>query len=259
MKVYIVNAFTEKKFGGNPAAVVPLAHWLPEKEMQAIAAQHNLPETAFIIPNGNSYGIRWFTPTLEVELCGHATLASAHVYFNHLGYEHEEISFHSKSGLLRVRKLKEGKITLDFPADLPVQIAPEPLIEQGLLSKPVAFFKSSTDYMVVLEKQADIENLEPDFLILAKLPARGLITTARGKHTDFVSRCFFPQSGIDEDPVTGSAHTVLTPYWASRLGRNKLSAAQLSKRGGWLECEWKEDRVLISGQAMTYLIGDLFL
>lgn len=258
MKIFIVNAFTETKFGGNPAAIVPLAEWLPDNLMQAMAAQHNLSETAYIVPEGDAYAIRWFTPTVEVSLCGHATLAAAHIYFNHLGYSKDRITFHSQSGPLNVMKRNDGKITLDFPANDPVKIMGLPAIEQGLKVKPVAFYQSSFDYMAVFENQKEIENLSPDFSILSQVPGRGLIATAKGDVADFVSRCFYPQSGINEDPVTGSAHTVMVPFWAKKLGRKKLSAAQLSGRKGWLDCEWMDERVLISGNAITYLEGDIF-
>ena len=233
LKIYIVNAFADHKFGGNPAAVVPLQRWLSENLMQQIAAQNNLAETAFIVPQDNDYFIRWFTPTVEVALCGHATLASAHVFFEHLGYDKEEIRFHSKSGFLTVRRDSE-KITLDFPVDKPVPAETNEIIEEGLKVKPLEVYTSAFDYLVVLNEQAEIENLSPDFSILKKLPSRGIIVTAKG-----------------------SAHTVMVPYWSDKLGRTKLSAIQLSKRRGYLDCELKKDRVLISGHAFTYLVGEI--
>ena len=257
LKIYIANAFADHKFGGNPAAVVPLQRWLSETLMQQIAAQNNLSETAFIVPQGNDYAIRWFTPAVEVALCGHATLATAHIFFEQLGYNKKQIRFHSKSGPLDVSKGDDGKIRLDFPANDPVPAESSDLMEQGLKVKPVEVYKSSFDYMVVLNEQDEIENLSPDFSTLAKLPSRGIIVTARGSESHFVSRCFFPQSGIDEDPVTGSAHTVMVPYWANKLGRTKLSAIQLSKRRGYLDCELNKDRVLMSGHAFTYLVGEI--
>ena len=259
MKMYVVNAFTKEKFGGNPAAVVPLQEWLSDEQMQQIAAQHNLAETAFIIPQKNEYQIRWFTPAVEVDLCGHATLASGHVLFNHLNYDREKIIFHSKSGPLFVAKLQEGKIMLDFPVNAPVETSAVIAIEEGLKVKPLAVFISTFDYMVLLENQEAIENLSPDFKILAQVPARGVIATAKGNASDFVSRCFFPQSGIDEDPATGSAHTVTVPYWSKKLGKSKLSAIQLSKRKGYLDCEMAGDRVLMSGYAVTYLEGKILI
>ncbi len=259
MKIYVANAFAENKFGGNPAAVVPLGEWLSEKMMQQIAAQNNLAETAFIIPEGNDFAIRWFTPAVEVKLCGHATLAAAHIFFTHLGYDRDKITFHSKSGPLNVMKTSDGRITLDFPADEPTGTEIPDLIEPGLKIKPVAVYKSSFDYMVIANNQSEIEKLSPDFGLLKQLPSRGTIVTARGDEADFVSRCFFPQSGIDEDPVTGSAHTAMVPYWAKILGKTKLSAIQLSARRGYLDCELTGNRVLMSGHAHTYLEGDFFI
>jgi PhzF family phenazine biosynthesis protein len=258
MKIFIVNAFTQTRFGGNPAVIVPLVEWLPDELMQAMASQHNLSETAYTIPQENGYAIRWFTPTVEVNLCGHATLAAAHVYFNHLGHSEGRIRFHSKSGPLNVMKRMDGKITLDFPANDPVEITGLPAIEQGLKVKPLAFYQSTFDYMAVLANQREVENLSPDFNLLSQVPGRGVIATAQGEDVDFVSRCFYPQSGIDEDPVTGSAHTVMVPFWAKKFGKKKLSAIQLSKRKGWLDCEWMEERVFMSGNAVTYMEGNIF-
>ena len=264
LKTYIANAFAGSQFGGNPAAVVPLTKWLSDGLMQQIAAQNNLAETAFIVPEGEDFHIRWFTPTVEVALCGHATLASAHVFFNHLDYGKKQINFHSKSGLLKVSRGTNEQITLDFPADQPVPLSPEErkgdtfaTIENALSRKPADIYQSAFDFLAVLNDQAEVENLTPDLGLIAKLPARGLIVTAKGEDADFVSRCFFPQSGIDEDPVTGSAHTVLVPYWTNALGKAKLSAIQLSKRRGYLDCELMKDRVLMSGRAFTYLTGEI--
>jgi PhzF family phenazine biosynthesis protein len=257
MKVFVVNAFTRSLFGGNPAAVVPLPQWLPEETMQQMAMQHNLAETAFIVPEENNFRIRWFTPTVEVDLCGHATLAAAHVFFNHLGYDREFIVFNSRSGPLPVTRKSDGQIVLDFPVHEPVVTDPPPEIEAGLKRKPLAVFKSTFDYMALFANQSDIEQLAPDFRILGKITSRGLIVTAKGEEVDFVSRGFFPQSGIDEDPVTGSAHSVLVPYWGRELGKTKLSAIQLSARRGYLDCEWAGERVFIAGRAQTYLEGEI--
>jgi PhzF family phenazine biosynthesis protein len=259
LKVFIVNAFAEITFGGNPAAVVPLEQWLNDDLLQQIAAQHNLAETAFIVPEGDDFSIRWMTPVDEVKLCGHATLASAHVYFNHLNYEKEKITFHSKSGPLHVTKRGDEKLTLDFPADNVEEIKDTAEIEKALNIKPLAVYKSSFDYMVVANNQSEIESLSPDLNMLKKLPSRGTIVTAKGDEADFVSRFFAPQFGVDEDPVTGSAHTALIPYWSKKLGKTKLSAIQLSKRKGYLDCELIGDRVLISGSAITYLEGEIFI
>jgi PhzF family phenazine biosynthesis protein len=258
LKMFVVNAFAKTTFGGNPAAVVLLDKWLDDEHLQQIAGQNNLAETAFIVPQDDDFAIRWMTPTVEVKLCGHATLASAHIYFNHLNYSGDKITFHSKSGPLHVTRGKDRNLTLDFPADKLVEVIAPGEFERALKIKPVAVYKSSFDYMVIARDQAEIEGLDPDFTILNKLPSRGTIVTAKGVEADFVSRCFFPQSGIDEDPVTGSAHTAMVPYWAEHLNKTKLSAIQLSKRRGYLDCEFKGDRVLMSGAAITYLEGEIF-
>jgi PhzF family phenazine biosynthesis protein len=259
LQVFVVNAFTQNQFGGNPAAVVPLKEWLSDELLQLIAAQHNLSETTFIVEQNEGFAIRWFTPTVEVDLCGHATLAAAHIFFTSLGYNKEKISFQSRSGILHVLKKSDGKLTLDFPSNDPVEIEPLDTIGQGLGVKPLRLFQSSFDYMAVFESQEVIKSLNPDFHVLATIPGRGLITTAPGDDCDFVSRCFYPQSGINEDPVTGSAHTVLTPYWSKRLNKKQLSAIQISLRQGLLDCEWRGDRVLIGGDAVTYLEGKIFV
>lgn len=256
--IYQADAFTQKVFGGNPAAVCPLNEWLPENTMQQIAMENNLAETAFIVKENEGFRIRWFTPTVEVALCGHATLAAAHIFFNHLGYTADEISFNSKSGWLKVIKEKNGQLTLDFPADnFEVVNDIPPAIVDGLKIKPLQVYKGSFDYMVVVDQQNIIENLQPDFKIIATLKSRGVLVTARGNEADFVSRGFFPQSGIDEDPVTGSAHTLLVPYWASVLKKNEMKAIQLSARKGHLDCVLKGNRVLMSGYAVTYLKGEI--
>ena len=254
MKTYVVDAFADSLFSGNPAAVCPLEKWLPDNVMQDIAMENNLAETAFFVPEGTRYRIRWFTPVVEVDLCGHATLASAHVLFSHLGYAGREILFDSKSGELKVTK--EPMLTMDFPVDsIAAAKMPEDLVE-ALGRSPIECYKGKSDYMLVFETQAHIEAFRPDFKLVAKVPARGVIVTARGDKVDFVSRFFGPQSGIDEDPVTGSAHTTLIPYWSRKLGKTKLSALQVSRRGGRLECELAGERVKIAGNAITYMIGD---
>lgn len=258
--IYQADAFTQKVFGGNPAAVCPLDEWLPDNVMQQIAMENNLAETAFIVKESEGYHIRWFTPTVEVALCGHATLASAHIFFNHLGYTGDVISFHSKSGGLKVSKEKNGQLTLDFPADhFEVVNDIPPAIEAGLKIKVSKVYKGKFDYMIVVDQQSTIENLTPDFKTLATIESRGVLVTAPGDEADFVSRGFFPQSGIDEDPVTGSAHTLLVPYWASVLKKNNMKAIQLSARKGHLDCVLSGDRVLMSGYAVTYLKGEIFI
>lgn len=257
--LYQVDAFTDQVFSGNPAAVCPLSDWLSADLMQNIAQENNLSETAFFVQEADHFAIRWFTPTVEVDLCGHATLASAYVIFNLLGYEKEEIVFESvHSGTLKVTRQRDT-LTLDFPADDP---APYDLTQDltDCLKLPLTLaFKGRDDFMLVFENEAQIQTLNPDLTAIARLYARGLIVTAPGDKVDFVSRFFGPQSGVDEDPVTGSAHTTLTPYWAKRLGKTNLTAIQLSKRTGYLICQYLGDRVKISGQAKLYLKGEIYL
>jgi PhzF family phenazine biosynthesis protein len=258
--VYQVDAFTKELFGGNPAAVCPLQEWLPDALMQQVGMENNLSETAFVVKEGEAFRIRWFTPAVEVDLCGHATLAAAHVIFNYLSHPGNEIIFSSKSGMLKVNKEADGKLTLDFPASTiqPVQQPPACILD-GLSLTTAPVFKGSFDYMVLLVNQQQVQDLRPDFKLLAEATSRGVIVTAPGDEADFVSRCFYPQSGIDEDPVTGSAHTMLTPFWAEKLGKTKLSAIQLSARRGHLDCELVNDRVKMSGYAVTFLRGEIEL
>jgi len=254
--IYLVDAFTDKLFGGNPAAVCPLETWLPDELMQQLAAENNLSETVFFVPEADGFNIRWFTPGTEVKLCGHATLASAHVLFSLLGYPSNNIIFYSKSGPLQVTRNEDASITLNFPSNPPTLVTeiPDGLLDGlGIGAAPV--FSSSFDYMVVLPNQQAILDLAPDFSILAKVKARGVIATAKGLESDFVSRCFYPQSGVNEDPVTGSAHTIMTPYWAAHFQKTSLSAIQLSARKGSLQLELLGDRVTMTGKAVTYLQG----
>jgi PhzF family phenazine biosynthesis protein len=225
--------------------------------MQLIANENNLSETAFAVPVNECYEIRWFTPEMEVELCGHATLATAHVLFNHMDQEGNLICFKTvHRGMLTVRR-NGDMLTLDFPADtLEEMVVPE-LIVTALQTPPLKAFKCLTDFMFVFASQSEIENMEPDFGLLTQVGGRGVIVTALGNDVDFVSRFFAPQTGIDEDPVTGSAHTALTPYWSKILGKKELTARQLSARGGDLVCEENGDRVYISGHAVTYMIGEV--
>lgn len=256
--IYQADAFTDALFGGNPAAVCPLQEWLSDELLQQIAVENNLSETAYLLKNGNDYHIRWFTPATEVKLCGHATLASAHIIFTILGHKGDTIIFHSKSGPLTVSKRSNGKLMLDFPANTPELVAePAAGIFEGLGIAPAPVFKTSFDYMVVLPSQKAVEALTPDFKKLAHTPCRGVIATAAGEEADFVSRCFYPQSGVDEDPVTGSAHTIMVPYWAQQLNKTSMKAVQLSKRRGHLDCELAGNRVLMSGNAVTYLRGEI--
>ena len=275
MQIFQVDAFAKDLFQGNPAAVVPLSEWLPEDTLQRIAMENNLAETAYFVPEGDDFTIRWFTPTVEVALCGHATLASAHVLLEQLGYGRDLIRFRSlKSGMLEVsRNTTTNQLTLNFPSNPPAPIDPTPLglLFEGLGIPVQPLFKGTTDYMIVLDNAEAVGALKPDFKKLATAPGRGVLVTAPGSKTgnsgaapgaapiDFVSRCFFPQSGIDEDAVTGSAHTMLIPYWAERLGKKKLSAVQLSARRGYLDCELAGDRVYIGGYAKTFMKGEILL
>jgi PhzF family phenazine biosynthesis protein len=259
LPIYQVDAFTDRPFAGNPAAVCPLESWLPAETMQAIAAENNLAETAFFIQRGGSeYEIRWFTPAVEVELCGHATLASAHVLYNHLGFAEEQIVFHSRSGPLRVSRATEGRLTLDFPArpPKPLAIHPDGLLD-GLRATPLQML-AGPDLVCLFSTEAEVRALHPDMAHLAKVEYRAVIATAPGTNgIDFVSRFFGPRVGVPEDPVTGSAHTTLVPYWAERLNKTTFHARQVSPRGGDLWCELRGDRVLMSGHAVTYLRGEI--
>lgn len=257
--LFQVDAFSSKIFGGNPAAVCPLTQWLCDEEMLLIAAENNLAETAFFLPTEEEYHLRWFTPEYEIDLCGHATLATAHVLFQHLGYTGDKITFSSKSGLLRVTK-KDQLLTLDFPPRPPQPASLPPVIAQGIGKAPLEVLKSR-DYVLVYETEEDVHSLKPNQALLdtINLDPGGIIVTAPGNSADFVSRFFTPQASIFEDPVTGSAHCSLVPYWAKKFKKNSLRALQLSKRGGELWCELKENRVLISGQAATYLEGYIAL
>lgn len=259
LKIYQIDTFTDKVFSGNPAAVCPLDKWLDPSLMQNIAMENNLAETAFYVKSGNEYQIRWFTPTVEVDLCGHATLAAAYVLFNFENHAEAEICFLSpRSGKLIVTKQGED-LTLNFPSDAPEPVELTRELTAGFNLKPVEAYKGKTDYMLVFENELQIEELLPSIDLIAKVEARGIIVTAPGEEADFVSRFFAPQSGIDEDPVTGSAHTTLTPFWAKRLGKNELSAIQLSGRKGYLNCKYLNERVEISGQARLYLKGEIFV
>lgn len=257
--IYQVDAFSDKLFGGNPAAICPLKEWLPAPQMQKIAAENNLAETAFFIPQGKDFELRWFTPESEVDLCGHATLATAHVLFTQLNFEGDTIHFHTlKAGTLTVSR-KGDLYTLDFPSRAPQSCeVPEGLIEALGGIKPVEILRSR-DYFIVYETEADVLALNPNFAALSRIESLGFVVTAPGDNSDFVSRFFAPSAGIDEDPVTGSSHCNLIPYWADRLGKFKLHAFQVSARRGELWCEHKGDRVLMSGKAVTYLIGAIFV
>lgn len=258
-KIYQIDAFAEKVFTGNPAAVCPLDYWLSDELLQQIAMENNLAETAYYVKDGEQYQIRWFTPTVEVDLCGHATLASAYVLFNHENYNGSTIRFYShRSGELTVTR-NGDLLTLNFPTDKLEAVELTAQLAHCFNTEPALAFKGKTDYMLVFEREDDINNLIPELDKISKLPARGVIVTAKGQEVDFVSRFFGPQSGIDEDPATGSAHTTLVPYWADRLGKTEFSAIQLSARKGFLHCKYLHDRVEISGHGKLYLKGEIYL
>jgi PhzF family phenazine biosynthesis protein len=257
LRIYQVDAFSDKVFSGNPAAVCPLEAWLPDRVMQNIALENNLSETAFYVKQGNEYQIRWFTPTVEVDLCGHATLATAHVLFNHEHHTDNEIIFHShRSGVLKVFH-RAHLLTLDFPADTLSKIQWPDEMNAGFNFIPTEGYKGKTDYLLVFKNEDQIKKIQPNYAVIATWKVRGVIVTAKGENVDFVSRFFAPQSGVNEDPVTGSAHTTLTPYWAEKLGKTELSAIQLSHRKGYLTCKHMGDRVHISGHVRTYLTGEI--
>lgn len=259
LDIFQVDAFSSQAFGGNPAAVCPLKEWLPDATLQQIAAENNLSETAYVVPKGEGFELRWFTPTVEVDLCGHATLATAWVLFEQLGDTREVLRFATRSGELRVRR--DGtRLAMDFPAKHPEQVAVPPgLLEALGLARVEALYRTD-DYLVVVEDEAIIEGLNPDFAALAAFDVRGIAVTAPGRHFDFVSRWFGPRVGVNEDPVTGSAHTSLAPYWAGRLGKRSLSAQQGGARKGQLQCEVPgTDRVIISGHGALFLRGTIYL
>lgn len=257
LKIYQVDSFTDQTFKGNPAGVCPLSEWLPHETMQSIAAELNLSETAFYVPGQKTYGLKWFTPLSEVDLCGHATLAAAHIVFSHENYKGKQLRFDSNSGVLNVSHSNLG-YHMDFPADAPAPIhisKVKDAVDQEILEA----FKGKFDYLLVLKDEDAIRNAIPNLSKIKELKSTGLIITAPGSQKDFVSRAFYPNVGIDEDPVTGSAHTLLTPYWAVRLNKNKLEAAQLSSRGGQLSCSLSSNRIILTGQAITVMEGKIFL
>lgn len=254
-KIYQVDAFAEKLFEGNPAAICPLDEWLSDDLMQQIAAENNLSETAFFVKRAACYQLRWFTPLNEVNLCGHATLATAFIIVTELEDKSEEIIFETKSGQLKVSQ-NNGLYRMDFPSQPPSPCEiPEGLVA-ALGAEPKEIF-SAEDFLVVYSSEDEIRDLKPNFNDLNGLPLRGVIVTAPSENYDFVSRWFGPNVGVDEDPVTGSAHTTLTPYWSKRLGKTSLRAKQISERGGELLCELEDDRVVISGRAVKYLEGEI--
>jgi PhzF family phenazine biosynthesis protein len=259
-EIFQVDAFCHHLFSGNPAAVVPLESWPDDELLQNIAMENNLAETAFFVKEKDHFTIRWFTPSVEVDLCGHATLAAAHVLFEHKDFFDHAVTFHSpKSGELKVRR-EQNALTLDFPVDVFKEIDVSEEMHAWFNAKPLQAFKGKTDYMLVFPSESDILYINANLPLIETLKdARGVIATAKGSQADFVSRFFAPQSGIPEDPVTGSAHTTLTPYWAATLGKKDLTAVQLSQRKGFLRCKDLGKRIEISGKAKTFFKGEMYL
>jgi len=261
IRMFQVDAFADRVFAGNPAAVCPLEAWPEDGLLQAIAAENNLSETAFLVPDGEDFELRWFTPEAEVDLCGHATLASAHVVLGYMQPSRESVRFHTRErGDLVVRRGEEGRLVMDFPAlpPGPVEDAAEREAVTAALGAPEAEVLAALDYVVVLGSEEEVRGLEPDMRDVSRLERRGVAVTARGADSfDFMSRFFAPKVGVPEDPVTGSAHCELAPLWAERLGRTELRAGQLSRRGGEVACEVAGDRVRLGGRAVLYLEGSI--
>jgi len=254
--IYQVDAFAGELFRGNPAAVCPLEHWLEDEILQAIAAENNLSETAYYVPDNGRYRLRWFTPKVEVDMCGHATLAAAHVILElRREITGPKVMFDSRSGELTVAR-EDNLYVLDFPSRYPLECAEEPVLFGALGARPAAILRT-VDYFCVFETEDQVRALTPDMNRLAAVDCRGTIATAPGKDCDFISRFFAPRAGIPEDPVTGSAHTALIPYWSGRLGKKKMFARQVSQRGGELWCEDRGARVGIGGRAVDYMEGHI--
>lgn len=258
LDLYQVDAFADEVFSGNPAAVVPLYEWLSDDLMRKIALENNLPETAFFVRKGEYFELRWFTPEIEIDLCGHATLASAHVICRHLDYSDPAVVFQTKSGRLFVDH-EDNYYSMDFPAWSCSRIQVTERVTKALGARPVELYMGRRDMMAVFETEEDIRALAPDFRLVSALDGLCLICTAPGLDHDFVSRVFVSEESIPEDPVTGSAHCTLVPYWADRLGKSEFHAFQASARGGSLHCEYLGDRVKIAGRAVTYMTGTIHL
>jgi PhzF family phenazine biosynthesis protein len=255
--LYQIDAFTSRVFAGNPAAVCPLSGWLEDGLMQAIAQENNLSETAFFVPLDQGYHIRWFTPVAEVDLCGHATLASAYTLFTYMDPSRTQVIFKSRSGPLTVSR-QGDLLAMDFPSQAPAPCDVPPALAEALGISPAEVL-CSEDYFAVLPSEEDVRRVDPDMGLLKKVDLRGVTVTAKGKDADFVSRFFAPKYGVNEDPVTGSAHCALIPYWSGKLGKKDLLAHQVSKRGGELFCKDQGDRVVIAGRAVAYMEGTITL
>ncbi|MBN1300149.1 MAG: PhzF family phenazine biosynthesis protein [Melioribacteraceae bacterium] len=256
LAIYQVDAFTTELFKGNPAAVVPLKEWLPDQTMQNIALENNLSETAFFVNDNNAYHIRWFTPSVEVPLCGHATLATSYVIYNFIDPYAQQITFESRSGQLIISR-DNSIIHLNFPENIPDKTDPPKILLDAMGIDPVEVLLNKS-FLAILADEDQVRQMKPDFTLLSKLKEDGLIISAKGKSYDFVSRYFVPNAGIDEDPVTGYAHTLLTPYWSKKLGKSDLRAYQASERGGEVFVrDLKNGRVQISGKAVLYMKGEI--
>lgn len=259
LDIYQIDSFTDQLFQGNPAAVCPLKQWLPDEVLLKIATENNLSETAFYLIKDNQVEIRWFTPSTEVDLCGHATLATAFVLKNHENFVGDCIPFYSpRSGPLPVQ-IQDDLFVMNFPADNFTQVPLSEDLKSVIDIKPIAAYKGRTDYLLLYENEQQIRNLKPDLLRMSEIAARGFIATAKGESWDFVSRFFAPAVGVNEDPVCGSAHTTLTPFWSDRLGKNELEAYQLSQRTGYIRCKLLNERVEIAGKATLYMKGTIFI
>ncbi|SFN33211.1 phenazine biosynthesis protein PhzF family [Formivibrio citricus] len=257
--VYQIDAFASRVFSGNPAAVCLLGEWLPDLQMQRIAAENNLSETVFVVPRGDEFELRWFSPRMEIDLCGHATLAAAHVLFLERMVYGDTAVFHFAGGRLQVTRRPDGKLAMRFPCHA-AQVCERPPFLEAALGVDACEILASRDYLVVLRDEEQVASLRPNMALLGEIRnCLGVIVTAPGRSVDFVSRFFAPNAGIPEDPVTGSAHCTLIPYWAKRLGKNSMQARQLSERGGEIECEQLEDGVLICGHAVLFMKGEIFL
>ena len=258
LPIFQIDAFAGRVFAGNPAAVCPLESWLPDATLQAIAAENNLSETAFFVPQGEDFGLRWFTPATEVDLCGHATLASAALILGRLAPKRTSVRFHTRGGILEVARAGD-MLEMDFPALPALRAAADANVTAALGAEPLELWHAERDFMAVFATEAEIRALAPDQAALRTLARPGMIVTAPGEDVDFVSRFFAPALGVPEDPVTGSAHCTLAPYWAARLGKTVLTARQVSARGGEIGCEFKGARVVLRGRATFYLEGKIWL
>lgn len=261
LTIFQIDAFTDKLFEGNPAAVVPLEEWIPKTRMQQIAAENNLSETAFFVRVGSKFGLKWFTPVTEVDLCGHATLSAAYVMFKHMDYKKEKIMFMTNSGELRAW-IEGDKVFIDLPVKPVQRMEPPKGLFEALGILDVEYVGFNGDYLISINSQTDLEELKPDMDKLSGFECRGVIVTAPakgGSEFDFVSRFFAPSVGVNEDPVTGSAHTALIPYWAAKLNKDIMTARQVSARGGTLYCRLKKDRVEIGGDCVSYMKGTIIL